>query len=345
MLRPVLSARRAAEWWRGCGPGDRHPLVVVLAVVVGCALATGAAAGLGLARSGPAGADPMSSCTTTTGVVVVVDFTSFDNGNPYDGSVAVGCAASATSGAAAMAATGFTPAGDEHDGPAFVCRIDNDPSPAQDPCVTTPPPNASWSYWHGDLGSNTWTYSTEGFMDYCPPPGSVDAWVFAGSPDAAPGNQPPHPPSAYRATTPGPPSSPDPCAGASTWGGGTPAAGASGSSAGTSGVAPSASPSTTSTSAVSAPPTSAPARSGPPATRPASTAGAGPGSPSKSAATSTSSSLPAGTRIVSAVPASTRRPKTSGSPWPLVGGLFAAFVLVAVGGVAASRRRRVSDPP
>ncbi|MFZ0667655.1 MAG: hypothetical protein WAM97_18040, partial [Acidimicrobiales bacterium] len=125
-----------------------------------------------------------------------------------------GCAGNPlTTGYNAMIAAGFTPAGDDHDGPAYVCRIDDDPPPSQESCVDTPPIDASWSYWHADAGQNTWMYSSTGAMGYEPPPGSVDAWIFGVSdPDV----QPPFSPASVRANNPGPPvtttttTSPDP---------------------------------------------------------------------------------------------------------------------------------------
>ena len=136
-----------------------------------------------------AGADPIGECTTTSGEIVVADFA------PWGGNIERGCAATLTTGYAALQSAGFTTAGDEYDGPAFICRIDNDPPPPQeDPCITTPPPSAYWSYWHADAGQSTWTLSQLGAMTYQPPPGSVDAWVFGA------GSQPSFPPSAVRAT-------------------------------------------------------------------------------------------------------------------------------------------------
>ena len=135
-----------------------------------------------------AGADPIGECTTTSGEIVVADFA------PWGGNIERGCADPLTTGYEALQQAGFTTAGDEYDGTAFICRIDNDPPPSQDPCITTPPPSAYWSYWHADAGQSTWTLSQLGAQTYQPPPGSVDAWVFGA------GSQPSFPPSAVRAT-------------------------------------------------------------------------------------------------------------------------------------------------
>ncbi len=301
----------------------------------------------------------MSSCTTTTGVVVVVDFTAFHNGNPYDGTVARGCAASATTGYAALVAAGFTPSGDQHDGPAFVCRIDDDPSPAQEPCVDTPPPSASWSYWHGDLRTNSWTYSTTGATAYCPPPGSVDAWVFAGSPDAGSGGRPPEPPSAYAATAIGPPA-PDPCGGPpAAEGSGAPPSPAAGGGPTPTGTAPAAGASGGSTSGPGTEAASPPSSSGPAVSRAGSGSGtgataggvggsAGTGGPASTGPTGAPGGASArrgagsggGSRVVEASPTAAVGRAGAGSPLPVAVGLAVVAAMVAAGVLAARRRRR-----
>ena len=169
-------------------------LARLVATVVLMAASLFAAAGIW--HSDPAGADPLSGCSTTTGEIVVVDFA------PWGGNIDRGCAAKLSTGYNAMISAGFTPAGDESDGPAFVCRIDDEPPPSEEACVDTPPASASWSYWHADAGQNVWTYSSQGAMSYEPPPGSVDAWTFGAS---NPNVKPPFPPSSVRANNPGPP--------------------------------------------------------------------------------------------------------------------------------------------
>lgn len=124
------------------------------------------------------GTTPIASCTSTVGVIVAVDFSHWT-----PGLVDRGCALTFSTGYAALQAAGYTTAGDQHDGPAYICRIDNDPTPAQDACINTPPPSAYWSYWHANAGKSTWTLSSLGAQSYQPKPGSVDAWAFgAGSP-------------------------------------------------------------------------------------------------------------------------------------------------------------------
>jgi hypothetical protein len=124
------------------------------------------------------GSTPIASCTSTSGVVVAVDLSHWTAGL-----VERGCDTTITTGLDALHAAGFTTAGDQHDGPAYVCRINNDPTPTQDACINTPPPSAYWSYWHANSGKTTWTRSSLGAASYQPKPGSVDAWAYgAGTP-------------------------------------------------------------------------------------------------------------------------------------------------------------------
>lgn len=338
--------------------------LAVMAVGLGSLAVAGAAAS-GVVSASPAGADPMADCTTTTGVVVVVDFA------PWGGNVVRGCAAGPTTGYGAMVAAGFTPAGDQHDGDAFVCRIDDDPPPNQDPCVDTPPPNASWSYWYAASGASTWTYSQAGFMDRCPPPGSVDAWVFVGTQGAGPTGYPPFAPSAVLATTPGPATTADPCvapgssgtSSGSGSGSGSDSGSGSGSGSAGGGSATSSQPSSPSTLAATqptlptagapttAPTASAPSSSGPgttpdpgqnPAAAPKATA-PGPRRTTTQGETGSSASQP---RIVDASPASIDHHLTSGSPLPLaIGGCLAALLAGGGGLVAWRRRRQQLDQP
>ncbi|MFC8567351.1 hypothetical protein ACFUIW_16495 [Streptomyces sp. NPDC057245] len=142
------------------------------------------AAALGAtAPSATADPQPMGRCTTTSGVVLAVDFS--DWGGPLFRS----CGTTPTTGYELLNQGGWRTTGTGHDGPAFICRIGYSgyqngkqfPTPAQDDCVLTPPASAYWSYWHADRGENTWEYSQLGAMLYKPEPGSVDLWVFGGT--------------------------------------------------------------------------------------------------------------------------------------------------------------------
>jgi hypothetical protein len=142
----------------------------------------------------PAGADPIGDCSTTTGEIVAVDFSA------WGGDIERGCDAVLTTGYAALHRAGFTTAGDAQDGDAFICRIDDKPPPKQQSCGTTPPADAYWSYWHADVGQDTWTYSQQGAMGYHPPPGSVDAWTFGSTDIDGTTGQPTFSPESVRAT-------------------------------------------------------------------------------------------------------------------------------------------------
>jgi hypothetical protein len=270
-----------------------------------------------------AGADPIGSCTTTSGVIVAVDFA------PWGGNIERGCDATLTTGYAALQAAGFTTAGDEHDGPEFICRIDDDPPPSQDPCINTPPATAYWSYWHADAGQDTWTYSTLGAASYQPLPGSVDAWTFGSTDLGGADGQPPFPPSAVRATNAAVPATSIPPAAPSETVAPAPAPSASGSkrvrkvrSAAARSRGPEAAASTTEP----VPTTTSPTTTEPPPTT----------TTSSLPVASSSSSDPT---VVDAVPASVDQP-SSGSPVALIVGGALAAVLAAVAAVVARRPRR-----
>ncbi|MFF7496923.1 hypothetical protein [Streptomyces rubiginosohelvolus] len=153
---------------------------------VGRALAvlglTGAAV---LAPSGPASAapQPIGRCTTSSGVVLAVDF------SHWGGPVYRSCGTTPTTGYELLNQGGWRTTGTGHDGPAFICRIGYSghqggkqyPTSQQEDCVLTPPASAYWSYWHADPGEDTWEYSQLGAMSYRPRPGSVDLWIFGGT--------------------------------------------------------------------------------------------------------------------------------------------------------------------
>ncbi|HUZ09755.1 MAG TPA: hypothetical protein VMU76_06255 [Acidimicrobiales bacterium] len=299
--RRRLSLRRRVAAWAGAATMTVGGVAALAAVELAAVVAP----------ASPAAADPIGSCTTTTGVIVVVDF------RPWGGAVTRGCDATPTTGYQALLTAEFTPAGDSQDGPAYICRIGltgvigDEPPPSQDPCVTTPPASATWSYWHANAGQSTWTYSMLGAMSYHPLPGSVDAWTFGA---AGPNSQPSFAPSAVRATNPGPPvtaptTAPAPGApGAPTTTVASPATAGTGTGSGTG--------SGTSASA-SAPPTSAS------------------GSPSSTTEPGPRSKL----RIADVAPVSARG-HPSGSPLPLMVGAAVVVVLAGSGGIVAWRRRQ-----
>jgi hypothetical protein len=126
---------------------------------------------------------PISRCTAHQGTIIAVDFAR------WEGPVVRGCALNQPTGYRLLHAVGFTTAGDQHDGPAFICRIGDTafdhgsqhPTPAQDACVLTPPASAYWSYWLAPSGQNHWNYSQLGAMSEVPKPGEVELWIFGGT--------------------------------------------------------------------------------------------------------------------------------------------------------------------
>ncbi|MER5884029.1 prenyltransferase/squalene oxidase repeat-containing protein [Streptomyces sp. NPDC001941] len=166
-----------------------------------CAAVTTVGGGaLLLAQAAPAAADPLGACTATKGAVVAVDF------GDWGGTVVRGCDATPTTGYDLLHEAGFTTAGTEHDGPAFICRLGHTdfdggrqyPTPDKEACGLTPPAAAYWSYWTAPPGQDFWTYSPLGAMAHKPKDGSVEAWVYGGTKPGGGGGEPSFPPSAVR---------------------------------------------------------------------------------------------------------------------------------------------------
>ncbi|MFJ5120209.1 hypothetical protein [Kitasatospora sp. NPDC088548] len=197
------------------------------AVATTLALAFG---GLGVAAAPAVAAPlPIEQCTTTSGVVLAVDF------GKWGGPLLRSCGTTPTTGYTLLNQGGWKTTGTGHDGPAFICRIGYSgyqggkqfPTPDQEKCVLTPPATAYWSYWHADPGENTWSYSQLGAMSYRPKPGSVDLWIFGGTNIEGTEGRPAFSPDTVRAhnTAPGGgadaiPEPPRPPAGAGSAGGG-----------------------------------------------------------------------------------------------------------------------------
>jgi hypothetical protein len=288
-------------------------------------------------------ADPLSSCTTTAGVIVVVDFSHW-GGNADR--VCFAALTTTTTAYDALIAEGFTTVGDAHDGSAFVCRITEpgsgvaEPSVSEDPCTTTPPATAYWSFWIANAGQGAWSVSPLGVMSLVPQPGSVEYWNFGS--DVGEADRPPLPPSAVRATNTTPTTQPitPPPVGVSPAGGS-----GSGTGSGTGASTP-----------------TTPPGSGKSARAPTSGGGHGAkGAPATSTNSSKASTTvpgssargpsPGGTpsgraksslKIVDVGPASAVTSRPSGSPLPVViGGLLVAAL--AVGAIMVVRRRRRLD--
>lgn len=115
-----------------------------------------------LAPAGQASAapQPIGRCTSSSGVVLAVDF------SHWGGPVYRSCGTTPTTGYELLNQGGWRTTGTGHDGPAFICRIGYSghqggrqyPTSQQEDCVLTPPASAYWSYWHADPGENTWEY-------------------------------------------------------------------------------------------------------------------------------------------------------------------------------------------
>ena len=123
-----------------------------------------------------------AGCVGSSGVSVVVDFTS------WGGGVTRACAlGDPASGLVALQGAGFTVTGTKRWGLAFVCRLNGLPTAATEPCLNTPPASAYWSYWHAVPGG-TWAYSSLGAASYNPAPGTVEGWAFGSgsAPSVAP---------------------------------------------------------------------------------------------------------------------------------------------------------------
>jgi hypothetical protein len=148
-------------------------LAIVLAVL---GSATSAAPALAAAR-------PIGDCTTTSGVIVAVDF------GHWGGPVLRSCGTTPTTGYDLLNQGGWQTTGTEHDGPGFICRIGyagyqggaQYPTPSEQSCVLTPPANAYWAFWYANPGQNGWNYSQAGSMAIQPQPGSVELWTFGGT--------------------------------------------------------------------------------------------------------------------------------------------------------------------
>ncbi|HEX9066696.1 MAG TPA: hypothetical protein VF843_16420 [Streptosporangiaceae bacterium] len=146
------------------------------------AAAVAAVVAAALTGAGPASARarPAVRCTATSGVIVAVDF------GHWGGPLLRYCGSTSGTAYALVNQGGWQTGGTEHDGPGFVCRIGyagfrhgtEYPTPAQQPCVLTPPVNAYWAFFLAGPGQNTWRYSQAGATSVHPQPGSVELWSF-----------------------------------------------------------------------------------------------------------------------------------------------------------------------
>ncbi|WP_432972201.1 hypothetical protein [Dactylosporangium sp. CA-233914] len=246
-------------------------------------------------------------CPDATGVTVVVDF------HELGGGVVIRCAPGAQgSGLTVLQNAGFTVAGTNRWGLAFICRIEGKPTAATEPCVDTPPATAYWSYWYAANGGS-WTYSDRGVKNRTPPQGSFDGWSFsknhtggtAPKPGAAPSRPaPPTPPPATGQPAPG-------------------AARTTAAAPGTTAPTPSTAPASTSAPAAAD-------AAGSPVPNPSATASDEPSTTWMPSSTAPTADVEA-TRTASGVPIGT------------LAGVAVLVVLAAAAGVVAWRRRQARD--
>ena len=96
-------------------------------------------------------------CAPKTGVTVIVDRKILGDQKIY-----VRCALGPQpNGVSALLEAGFDLDGAGDWGLAFICRIDGQPTPAEEDCLQTPGGNRYWSYWNGRPGGS-WNYSGVG---------------------------------------------------------------------------------------------------------------------------------------------------------------------------------------
>jgi hypothetical protein len=296
-----------------------------------------AVAGL-LAGAGPAAAtaEPIGDCTTTSGVILAVDFAH------WGGPLLRACGTTPTTGYQLLNEGGWSTQVVIRE-PGFICRIAYAgyqggtayPTPSQDPCIVTPPASAYWSYWHADPGQNTWSYSQLGATSYKPEPGSVDLWTFGATNIAGTTGSgvPAFSPNMIRALNTQPVGSAGPSAAASTGAAGQAGDGGGGRGGGNSGGGGGSAGGTTST----------PGRS---ASDAASAGGLGhPTVPPSSSGSASVAPGPGTLRIVNVAPTTTPHAAHSsyGSAVPALATLVAVLVLGGAGIAMALRRPRSHD--
>lgn len=126
-------------------------------------------------------------CKDGNGVTVVIDF------QQLGGTTVIRCAPGPVvpgfTGLDALKDAGVPYEGVRRWGDAFICRLYNRPSPAEDipingnptyreRCIDTPPAAAYWSYWHAPNGGS-WTYSQFGVKNRNAIKGGFEGWSFS----------------------------------------------------------------------------------------------------------------------------------------------------------------------
>jgi hypothetical protein len=126
-----------------------------------------AAAAVVLGPTTPASA---ASCTSGSGVTVVVD------PGALGGALTAACDSGSGQAASARYADVGVAISYVQRQPGFVCRVNG--APASDPCVNTPPADAYWGLWWTDGESGTWSYSSIGVTGLQVPEGGAVALAW-----------------------------------------------------------------------------------------------------------------------------------------------------------------------
>ncbi len=160
---------------------------VVLAVLLGCLLQPGGAAAAIAPNPNPTLIARWEPCEPDTGVTEIVD-----EGHIGTEKVYVGCAlGEPANGVETLLRAGFDVEGTKEYGLAFICRIEGEPTLAEQSCQLAAPANAYWSYYSGEPGGR-WSYAPVGALSPRSKPaiGSVQGWSFSGDGAGAPRIEP-----------------------------------------------------------------------------------------------------------------------------------------------------------
>ncbi len=131
---------------------------VVLAVLPGCLLQPGSAAAIA-PNPDPALIARWEPCEPDMGVTEIVDEEHVGTEKIY-----VGCAlGEPANGAETLLRAGFDVEGTKEYGLGFICRIEGEPTLAEQSCQLAAPANAYWSYWSGKPGGR-WSYEPVGAL-------------------------------------------------------------------------------------------------------------------------------------------------------------------------------------
>ncbi len=161
--------------------------LVVLAALLGCMLQPGGAAAAIVANPNPTSIARWEPCEPDTGVTEIVDEEHIGTERIY-----VGCAlGEPANGAETLLRAGFNVEGTKEYKLGFICRIEGEPTLAEQSCQLAAPANAYWSYWSGKPGGR-WSYEPVGALSPQSKPaiGSVQGWSFSGDGGGAPRIEP-----------------------------------------------------------------------------------------------------------------------------------------------------------